>query len=92
VEDIEKDFPKSSSFIRKMLIKHQENIINFFSDGLTNSKAENLNGKIQRFVANNYGLRNRDFSTTDSKSTLPSTLKYDLAQLTQICRVLKIFL
>ncbi|MFT6334739.1 MAG: transposase [Halioglobus sp.] len=61
VEDIEQDFPKSSSFIRKMLIKHQENIIFFFSDGLTNSKAENLNGKIQRFVANNYGLRNRDF-------------------------------
>ncbi|MGK0315971.1 MAG: transposase, partial [Saprospiraceae bacterium] len=48
-------------FIRKMLIKHQENIIFFFSDGLTNRKAENLNGKIQRFVANNYGLRNHDF-------------------------------
>jgi transposase len=61
VKDIEQDFPKASSFIRKMLIKHQENIIFFFSDGLTNRKAENLNGKIQRFVANNYGLRNRDF-------------------------------
>lgn len=61
VEDIEQDFPKSSKFIRKLLTKHQEHIINFFSDGLTNSKAENLNGKIQRFVANNYGLRNRDF-------------------------------
>jgi len=61
VEDIEQDFPKSSKFICKMLMKHQQHIINFFSDGLTNSKAENLNGKIQRFVANNYGLRNRDF-------------------------------
>ena len=61
VEDIEIDFPKASQFIRKMLTKHEEHIVNFFTDGLTNSKAENLNGKIQRFVANNYGLRNRDF-------------------------------
>lgn len=61
VEDIEQDFPVASKFICKMIIKHEEHIINFFKDGLTNSKAENLNGKIQRFVANNYGLRNRDF-------------------------------
>lgn len=61
IEDIEIDFPEPSRFIRKMLIKHQEHIINFFENGLTNSKAENLNGKIQRFVAFNYGLRNRDF-------------------------------
>jgi transposase len=61
IEDIEQYLPQCSQFIRKMLSKHEEHIINFFIDGLTNSKAENLNGKIQRFVANSYGLRNRNF-------------------------------
>jgi hypothetical protein len=29
--------------------------------GLTNAKAENLNGKIQRFVSSNFGVKDKDF-------------------------------
>ena len=29
--------------------------------GHTNTKAERLNGKIQRFVSNNYGIKDKDF-------------------------------
>jgi hypothetical protein len=29
--------------------------------GLTNAKAENLNGKLQRFLSANYGLKDKDF-------------------------------
>jgi len=46
----------------KMIRKHEEQIMNYFSFGHTNAKAENLNGKIQRFVAANYGIRNKDFA------------------------------
>jgi transposase len=45
----------------KMIRKHETGIINFFKHGLTNAKAENLNGKIQRFFANNYGIKDKDF-------------------------------
>ena len=45
----------------KMIRKHEVEIINFFRHGLTNAKAERLNGKIQRFVSNNYGLKDKDF-------------------------------
>lgn len=40
---------------------HIWEIVRYFINGQTNAKAENLNGKIQRFFANNYGTRNRDF-------------------------------
>jgi transposase len=46
----------------KMIRKHEPEIINFFRHGLTNAKAERLNGKIQRFVSNNYGIKDKDFS------------------------------
>jgi len=45
----------------KMIRKHETEIINFFRHGLTNAKAERLNGKIQRFVSNNYGIKDKDF-------------------------------
>lgn len=45
----------------KMIRKHQDEIINFFCLGMTNAIAERLNGKIQRFVSNNYGIKNKDF-------------------------------
>jgi transposase len=45
----------------KMIRKHETKIINFFKHGLTNAKAENLNSKIQRFVSNNYGIKDKDF-------------------------------
>ena len=45
-----------------MLIeKHQDDIVNYFKEGQTNAKAENMNGKIQRFLANNFGIKDRDF-------------------------------
>jgi transposase len=52
----------------KMIRKHETGIINFFKHGLTNAKAENLNGKIQRFVSNNYGIKDKDFSSIASIS------------------------
>ena len=47
--------------IIKMIRKHERFILNFFSKGATNANAERLNGKIQRFVSNNPGIKNRDF-------------------------------
>jgi hypothetical protein len=44
-----------------MIRKYETGIINFFRNGLTNAKAENLNGKMQRFVSNNYGIKDKDF-------------------------------
>ena len=45
----------------KMIRKHEYEILNFFICGQTNAKAERLNGKINRFIANNYGVRDKDF-------------------------------
>jgi len=45
----------------KMVRKHEYEILNFFSCGHTNAKAERLNGKIQRFVSANYGIRDKNF-------------------------------
>jgi hypothetical protein len=37
--------------------------LNYFSTGAqTNAKAERLNGKINRFIAANYGVKDKDFS------------------------------
>jgi transposase len=47
--------------VRKMIEKHHDDIINYFKQGHTNARAENMNGKIQRFLANNFGVRDRDF-------------------------------
>jgi len=46
----------------KMIEKHEEEIINYFKNTQTNAKAENMNGKIQRFITNNYGIRDVDFT------------------------------
>jgi transposase len=46
----------------KMIKKHEYEILNYFSCGHTNANAENLNSKIQRFVAANFGTRNKVFS------------------------------
>jgi hypothetical protein len=39
----------------KMLRKHEAQLINYFRQGLK------LNGKIQRFASNSYGLTDKDF-------------------------------
>ena len=46
----------------KMIRKHENEIINFFICGQTNAKAERLNGKINRFISNNYGMKDKDFA------------------------------
>jgi len=47
--------------VRKMMEKHLGDILNYFLEGKTSAKAENMNGKIQRFLANNFGIIDRDF-------------------------------
>jgi len=46
----------------KMIRKHENEIINFFECKQTNAKAERLNGKINRFISNNYGIKDKDFA------------------------------
>jgi transposase len=46
----------------KIIENHEEEIINYFTNSHTNAKAENMNGKIQRFITNNYGIRDIDFT------------------------------
>jgi transposase len=46
----------------KMVRKHEYEILNFFACGHTNAKAEQLNGKMQRFISANYGIKNKDFT------------------------------
>lgn len=46
----------------KMIRKHENEIINFFECKLTSAKAERLNGKINRFISNNYGIKDMDFA------------------------------
>jgi transposase len=48
--------------VARMIRKHEYEILNFFSGGHTNAKAERLNGKIQRFISANFGVRDKDFS------------------------------
>lgn len=55
-----KQIEEFKSVIR-MIRKHEDEILNFFRHGMTNAKAERLNGKIQRFVSNNYGIKDKDF-------------------------------
>jgi transposase len=44
-----------------MLRKHEAQIINYFRQDAASANAERLNGKIQRFITQNYGLRDKDF-------------------------------
>ena len=53
---------KEFGSVVKMVRKHEDEIINFFHLGMTNAKAERLNGKIQHFVSSNYGIKDKDFS------------------------------
>lgn len=46
----------------KMIRKHENEIVNFFTCQQTNAKAERLNGKINRFISNNYGIKDKDFA------------------------------
>jgi transposase len=61
-DEVEKSKIKAFEPCKKMIEKHEENIINYFYETHTNAKAERLNGKIERFLSNNYGVRDLDFS------------------------------
>ena len=61
-DNIEKSKIKAFEHCVKMIEKHEENIINYFYETQTNAKAERLNGKVERFLSNNYGVRDLDFS------------------------------
>ena len=52
---------KEFESVIKMIHKHETEILNFFGNGMTNAKAERLNGKMQRFISNNYGIKDKDF-------------------------------
>ncbi|KAA6342782.1 hypothetical protein EZS27_009512, partial [termite gut metagenome] len=58
----EKEKIKEFNQAVKMIEKHETEIINFFNLGHANAKAERLNGKIQRFISNNYGMKDKDFA------------------------------
>ena len=72
---------KAITHVMNMVELHQEDILRYFEKGLTNAKAENLNTRIQRFIINNYGMRNRDFFFYRPQIYFspPSTSKKDLA-------------
>jgi len=53
---------KEFGSVIKMIRKHEDEIINYFRHGMTNARAERLNGKIQRFVSSNYGIKDKDFA------------------------------
>jgi transposase len=61
-EEVEACGLKQFDSVVKMIEKHEQNIINYFTAFQTNAKAENLNGRIQRFITNNYGIRDKDFN------------------------------
>jgi len=61
-DQVEKSKLNEFKSVVKMIEKHEEEIINYFKNTQTNAKAENMNGKIQRFITNNYGIRDIDFT------------------------------
>jgi transposase len=52
--------PEIENLIR-LIGNHEQTIINYFHAGKTNAKAEAINSKIQRFIAANYGVRDKNF-------------------------------
>jgi transposase len=44
-----------------MFGKHEKEILNYFRNGLSTAKAENPNGKLQRFISANFGIKDKDF-------------------------------
>lgn len=52
--------PEVENLIR-IIGSNEEKIMNYFKTGKTNAKAEAMNSKIQRFIAANYGVRDKGF-------------------------------
>ncbi len=56
----QQQLPEVENLIR-LIGSHEQKIMNYFIRGKTNARAEALNSKIQRFIAANYGVRDKDF-------------------------------
>jgi transposase len=52
--------PEIENLVR-LINTHEEKIMNYFIIGKTNTKAERMNGKMQRFITANYGIRDKNF-------------------------------
>ena len=60
----------------KSLVERHEGVIrNYFTNGYTNAIAENINGKIKRFIMMNQGTRDREFFYFRLKNYFSSTSK-----------------
>jgi len=60
-EDIDDANIEEMMNFKSLVESHEEVIKNYFQNGDTNAVAENLNGKIKKLIANNYGVKNTDF-------------------------------
>ncbi len=54
------DIDELSNF-KSLVESNEDEIVEYFTNGETNAKAENLNGQIKKFLASNKGIRNTDF-------------------------------
>lgn len=62
LEKLETNNIKQFEQCSKMIQKHENEIMSYFKNPQTNAKAERLNGQIERFISNNYGTRDLDFT------------------------------
>lgn len=60
-EGVRKSGLKQYRSILRMLDRYEEEIVRYFIGGQTSSRAENINGIIERMVMSQYGIRNREF-------------------------------
>lgn len=60
-QDVEDSNIEEMLNFQALVESNQDVIIPYFKQGRTNAKAENLNGKIKKYIASNKGLRNKDF-------------------------------
>lgn len=60
-EDVDDaDIDELSNF-KSLVESNEDEIVEYFTNGETNAMAENINGKIKKFIASNKGIRNTDF-------------------------------
>jgi len=60
-EKVEESYIKELISVANLIDHHEELIINYFQKGITNAKAERINGQIQQFISQNYGIRDKEF-------------------------------
>lgn len=65
--------------VKTMIEKHHGDIINYFKEGQTNAKAQNMNAKIQRFLAVILASKTETSSFTAYRGASLSPSKKELA-------------